>query len=319
VVFSFDGDAAGRRAARKALDGALPFASDTRSVKFLFLPPEHDPDSFIREFGRDAFSLCISQSVPLSKFLIEAAREDCDLHSAEGRAYFASNARPLWMALPDGALKLQLLGEIADLVQLTGRELTDLWLGRPAKAEYTPRQKKDGKFEGKYDNKPQGAAARYEKKASGYARPQPRLARTAPTGRADHAARLLLTFRTAWDALSNEDHTVLCELPAPHGPLFLWLESQLHEHGPQSWVALREGLQGHESESLALRLMEEPQIEPVEPAESVRELRAILNRMLVERLKVQETLAIEAAGSDPQALERYRGLQARRRELESKL
>jgi DNA primase len=48
VVFSFDGDAAGRRAARKALDGALPYATDVRSVKFLFLPPEHDPDSYIR-------------------------------------------------------------------------------------------------------------------------------------------------------------------------------------------------------------------------------------------------------------------------------
>ena len=139
-----------------------------------------------------------------------------------------------------------------------------------------------------------------------------------PTGRADHAARLLLTYRSAWDALSNEDHSMLCELPAPHGPLFLWLESQLHEHGPQSWGALREGLQGHESESLALRLMAEPEIEPVEAAESVRELRALLNRMLVERIKLQETQAIEAAGSDPLALERYRTLQARRRELELK-
>jgi len=54
VVFGFDGDAAGRRAARKALDAALPFASDTRSVKFLFLPPEHDPDSFIRQHGAQA-------------------------------------------------------------------------------------------------------------------------------------------------------------------------------------------------------------------------------------------------------------------------
>ena len=48
VVFSFDGDAAGRRAARKALDGALPHATDTRSIKFLFLPAEHDPDSYVR-------------------------------------------------------------------------------------------------------------------------------------------------------------------------------------------------------------------------------------------------------------------------------
>src|SRR6478736_1827404 len=86
VVFSFDGDAAGRRAARKALDGALPFATDVRSVKFLFLPAEHDPDSFIREFGRDAFSRYVSEATPLSRFLLDAARDGCDLGTAEGRA-----------------------------------------------------------------------------------------------------------------------------------------------------------------------------------------------------------------------------------------
>jgi DNA primase len=131
VVFSFDGDAAGRRAARKALDGALPFATDVRSIKFLFLPAEHDPDSFIREFGKEAFARYVTEAVPLSRFLIDAAREGCDLNTAEGRAHTASNAKPLWMQLPEGALKLQLLGEIADLVQLSNRELTDLWHPKP--------------------------------------------------------------------------------------------------------------------------------------------------------------------------------------------
>ncbi|MEI8325390.1 MAG: DNA primase [Betaproteobacteria bacterium] len=311
VVFSFDGDAAGRRAARKALDGALPFASDTRSVKFLFLPPEHDPDSFIRELGQEAFAHRISAAVPLSKFLIEAAREDCDMNSAEGRAHFASNARPLWSALPDGALKQQLLRDIAELVQLGARELTDLWLGRTAKKAYPSRYSKE-------------AGHRAFAGTDGPKRAQPFAAaptrnRMAPASRADHAARLLLTYRSAWDALTHEDHSMLCELAAPHGPLFVWLESQLQEHGPQSWGALREGLHGHEAEGLALRLMAGPEMEPVEPAESVRELRALLNRMLVERIKAQETQAIAAAGSDPLALERYRSLQSRRRELENKV
>ncbi len=61
VVFSFDGDSAGRRAARKALEGALPHATDVRNVKFLFLPPEHDPDSFIRANGHEAFAQCIQR------------------------------------------------------------------------------------------------------------------------------------------------------------------------------------------------------------------------------------------------------------------
>lgn len=137
VVFSFDGDAAGRRAARKALDGALPHATDTRSIKFLFLPAEHDPDSFIREHGTDAFARHVSDAMPLSRFLIEAASDGCDLASAEGRARMASQARPLWTALPDGALKRQLLGELAQLTQLKAQDLSDLW-GQAAARE-TPR------------------------------------------------------------------------------------------------------------------------------------------------------------------------------------
>src|SRR5512140_3980837 len=127
VVFSFDGDEAGRRAARKALDGALPYASDVRSVKFLFLPAEHDPDSYIREHGPEAFARMVRQATPLSRFLIEAAREGCDLASAEGRAHLAANARPLWSLLPEGALRRQLLAEIAELAQIETRELAGLW------------------------------------------------------------------------------------------------------------------------------------------------------------------------------------------------
>jgi len=104
VVFSFDGDAAGRRAAHKALEAALPYANDTRSVKFLFLPAEHDPDSFIREHGSDAFARHVANALPLSQFLLEAASAECDLGQAQGRAKLSSQARPLWNLLPDGAI-----------------------------------------------------------------------------------------------------------------------------------------------------------------------------------------------------------------------
>ena len=127
VVFSFDGDSAGRRAARKALDGALPYATDVRSIKFLFLPAEHDPDSYVREFGQDAFAEQIKQAMPLSRFLIEAASVDCDLQTAEGRARLSSHARPLWQGLPEGALKQQLLSELAQLIQLETAGLEKLW------------------------------------------------------------------------------------------------------------------------------------------------------------------------------------------------
>ncbi|MDQ6684411.1 MAG: DNA primase, partial [Pseudomonadota bacterium] len=67
VVFSFDGDAAGRRAAGRALEAALPHATDTRSFRFLFLPPEHDPDSYVRDLGAEAFERAIAAAVPLSR------------------------------------------------------------------------------------------------------------------------------------------------------------------------------------------------------------------------------------------------------------
>ena len=336
VVFSFDGDAAGRRAARKALDAALPFASDVRSVKFLFLPAEHDPDSFIRENGKDAFLRYVNEAVPLSRFLIDAARDGCDLGSIEGRSLLASNAKPLWMQLPDGALKRQLLAEIADLVQLAGRELTDLWMPKQASAtgakagrnlagKHRGADSQSNSFESinydisSYSSNQDGG---YRPKSSSKFGQKPRLGiRTQPASRADHATRLLLGNMATWDSLSGEDHAMLCEQPAPHGPLFVWLESNVHEHGPQPWGALREGLRGHDSEDLAVRLMSGPQLDESDEAggsaESDQELRSLLNRMLVERLKAQETEAIEAAKADPQALVRYRDLQARRRQLEA--
>jgi DNA primase len=308
VVFSFDGDEAGRRAARKALDGALPYATDVRSVKFLFLPPEHDPDSYIREFGQEAFAKYVSEATPLSRFLLEVAKEGCDLATAEGRAHMAANVRPLWMLLPEGALRRQLLGEIAEQVQLDSRELESLWSGRPAgrqpSTSVTP--KSSGSKSGNYA--PRSEPPPQRRRAPG---------RVLPSSRADHAARLMLADAAAWDGLSHESHAMLCDLPQPHGPLFAWLDTQVHEHGPLPWGALREGLRGHPAEPLALKLMSDTHTPS--PADSAAELTDLLNRMLVERLKAQETQAIEASASDPAALERYRTLQARRRELEASL
>ncbi|RYG13496.1 MAG: DNA primase [Burkholderiales bacterium] len=313
VVFSFDGDSAGRRAARKALDGALPYATDVRSVKFLFLPAEHDPDSYIREFGKDAFSRHVSEATPLSRFLIDAAREGCDLNTAEGRAHMAANAKPLWTQMPDGALKRQLLGEIADLVQLTGREMTDIWgTTSPARTEGSKRQtssREGSRFSGGSSGSSGGGTARPPRTGS-----SGRPGRTLPASRADHAARLLLGNMLSWDSLSGEDHAMLCELAAPHGPLFVWLEGQLHEHGALPWGALRESLRGLDFEDVAMKVMSGPAADGSGETtdESGQELRALLNLMLVDRLKQQETEALLAGKDDPSALQRYRELQERR-------
>ena len=328
VVFSFDGDAAGRRAARKALDGALPYATDVRSCKFLFLPAEHDPDSYIRAFGADAFQRFVDDAMPLSRFMIEAAREGCDLSSAEGRAHLASNARPLWSALPDGALKRQMLGEIAALVQLDARELGALWPA-PVVLAPAPQQRQaqtpDRYQHDSYSRPPDG---RYRPKTS--ATRVPSRGRTQPLSRADHAARLLLVDMPAWEALPHELHGLLCALPGEHGALFSWLDAQLHEHGVQPWAALRAGLRGLDFEPLAERLMSGPQAisGPEGDADAdagasaqadQAELAGLLDRMLIDHLKAQENQAIADAAIDPQALPRYRALQERRLAIEARL
>ncbi len=326
VVFSFDGDSAGRRAARKALDGAIPYATDTRTAKFLFLPPEHDPDSFVREHGADAFARCIQEAVPLSRFLIDAARDGCDLQEAEGRARFASQAKPLWLPLPDGALKRQLMREIATLVELDERELTSLWAPKPAatgsgravtNAPYVPGSR-DGedpsatkRFGNSYKNK-DGSKWQKPGANAGYT-PQPRsggvVGRVAPTSRADRALQILLLDNATWEQLSNAEHHLLCELPAPHGELFAWLDAQITEHGVQTWGALSEGLRGMAHEALARKLVT---VVPDDIQNDANELSLIVQKMHVEAedLELKE-LATQIA--DPAKFARYKELMDRRK------
>ncbi|AVP58312.1 DNA primase [Pulveribacter suum] len=309
VVFSFDGDTAGRRAARKALEAALPYASDTRSVKFLFLPPEHDPDSFIRVHGQDGFAREVEAAMPLSRFLPEAAREGCDMATAEGRAHMLSNARALWEALPEGALRRQLLAELAQQAQLPVQDLAALWAQPQGRAEA-------GRGQG---GAPAGEPGRrpWRGKGADAARrgPPPR---PQPARRIDHAARLLLSHMQFLEELTHEDQGLLREQPAPHGTLFLWLESRLLEHGPQPWAVLREALADQPCQRLAERLMTGSHAQTEGEERELRwELRELLNRMLVEAIKHEQIALVEQAASDPQAMERYRQLQERRLALEA--
>ncbi|RTL32622.1 MAG: DNA primase [Burkholderiales bacterium] len=123
VVFSFDGDAAGRRAAGRALEAALPHATDTRRISFLFLPAEHDPDSYIREFGPEAFEQYVKQAVPLSKQVLEHAAQDCDMDSAEGRARLLVQAIPLIAQFPQGALQGLVADELAQMARTSPEEV----------------------------------------------------------------------------------------------------------------------------------------------------------------------------------------------------
>jgi DNA primase len=127
IVFSFDGDAAGRRAARRALEASLPYIADNKEIRFLFLPKEHDPDSYIREFGTQAFERQIQDAMPLSQFLLNEVTVDLDLSAAEGRAKAQFAAKPLLQAMPPSALRLQIVRNLAQLTQSAPVEIETLF------------------------------------------------------------------------------------------------------------------------------------------------------------------------------------------------
>jgi len=292
VVFSFDGDAAGRRAARKALDGALPFATDVRNVKFLFLPAEHDPDSFIREHGSQAFARMVSDATPLSRFMIEVSREGCDIDTAEGRALLASQAKPLWTALPEGILKTQLLGEFADLIGIGERELQRLWLaaGQRPTAERS-------RLAGKGLANPASAKPR---------RPVP--IRSKPASREDRALQILFSDMKQWSVMASPLQHLLMDLTSAHGRLFTWLDQQWQEHGLQPLAALREGLRGHEHEAVLAGLLDKM---PLDIDHDPSELQSIMLEIEKAHIATQIDDLTSRMATDTQAYAHIKVLNAR--------
>ncbi|HBM08292.1 MAG TPA: DNA primase, partial [Pseudomonas sp.] len=119
VLFCFDGDAAGRKAAWRALESALPNLQDGRRARFLFLPEGEDPDSLVRSEGTDAFRARIQQQAqPLADYFFQQLSEEADPRSLEGKAHLATLAAPLIEKIPGNnlrALMRQRLGEITGL------------------------------------------------------------------------------------------------------------------------------------------------------------------------------------------------------------
>jgi DNA primase len=113
VVFCFDGDKAGRAAAARALEAALPEMNDGRQAWFLFLPDGEDPDSMVREIGKEGFEKTIEQAPPLSEFLFSFTGKGIDLQSVDGRARLAKLALPLINKVPKGFFRQLLLQELS--------------------------------------------------------------------------------------------------------------------------------------------------------------------------------------------------------------
>ena len=131
IVFCFDGDKAGQKAAWRALENALPFLQDGKRISFLFLPVEHDPDSFIREFGKVAFEQRIRDAMPLSSYLVREISAGLDLATQEGRNQLLQRARPLLTSIIAPATALLLRKEVAALSGVSQAELEALYEIKP--------------------------------------------------------------------------------------------------------------------------------------------------------------------------------------------
>ncbi len=126
VVFCFDGDRAGRAAAWRALQNALPEVREGRDIRFLFLPEGEDPDSLIRTEGQEAFEIRLDSALPLSEYLLGELSSQVDLATIEGRAQLAEQARPLLARLPKGVYREMLIKLLAETVQMAPANLGEL-------------------------------------------------------------------------------------------------------------------------------------------------------------------------------------------------
>lgn len=339
ICFSFDGDKAGQRAARRAMEAVLPYATDLRTVNFLFLPEEHDPDTYIREFGAEGFERAVADAMPLSRFLQEVAAEDCVLGTAEGRAKFAAQARPLWQALPEGVLKSQLLRELATTANVDVDTLSDVWAqgarrdasfratapapSAPPEDAYpydpdalpspgTGGSRSGAPTTGGWKGKHRDGGSRGRN--SGNRHDDTMVSRAGVVGRhgltrlsaAELAARTVLANSDLWQRLTAAQHELLCAMSGAAGEFFQALDRITHDHGslPPSQVL---PLLPDELAQWADRLRTDQDLP--QPG-SHNELQLRLMRFALDDLKAEETRAIEE-----QDRERYSRLLAQRNAL----
>lgn len=127
VYFSFDGDSAGQHALRRALEAALPVVEDDQEIRFVVLPPEHDPDSLIKEKGAQAFEDELQKSLTLTQYFVRTVSQGKDLGTAEGRSQFVAESKPLIVSMRSAPiLRKQLVGELAMHARLSPDEIERL-------------------------------------------------------------------------------------------------------------------------------------------------------------------------------------------------
>lgn len=274
VVFSFDGDSAGRRAARRALDACLAHVNDNKVIKFLFLPTEHDPDSFVRTYGSDAFAQEVHNAMPLSQFLIKEVVAENDLGTAEGRAKTQFDAKPLLQQMAPSGLRLQLVRSLAQMTQSTASEVEALFeLSQPvARVKIAP----------------------------------PRNKRSAPVGLERQILRILVAYPSLAIMMTPVALDDAARMSPDGGEMLMQLVSIAQPMGEQAnFAALAESLRasGSDFDALIAEIAEQTESELDVVA---LELAGALRQMRTQMLK-QEMDQLAARGlREPEDVARYR-------------
>jgi len=219
VVFCFDGDAAGRRAAWHALEVSLPVLADQKAVKFLFLPAEDDPDSYVRVHGREAFEKLLAEARPLSEFFLGELRSRVDMSTLEGRSRLIHEAKPLLKRVAAPALQLQLLKQVAqtaDMAPEDAARLTGLPGAGPGRAVRIAPAKGPDRSMHALDRK-------LERELLACVLAHPRLVHDVPVEIVDrgHAEGRALVALMALEGIENLAHPMILELlrDSDHGVL----------------------------------------------------------------------------------------------------
>jgi DNA primase len=277
VVFAFDGDRAGRAAAWRALQHALPEAREGREIRFLFLPEGHDPDTLVGEEGREAFERRLEAALPLSEYLVRELSGQSDLAHADGRARLAEAARPLIAQVPPGVYRELLIARIAEVVGLPASRLAELWHS--------------------------GAAA----EPTAAPPPPPRAARSAGRGGlVRQALARLVRFPGTAAAVTDAERDALTRCEEPGADLLRAVLDDLRSQPLQISAQLIERWRDRPGGEHLTRLLErEAMLE--DPAAAAVELQAALRKLAArvreQRLKVLETKSKTSRLSDEELKE----------------
>jgi len=155
VVFSFDGDRAGKAAGWKALETCLPLMQDGYQVSFLFLPDGEDPDTMVKKIGKETFEELIDKATPLTDFLIDNLQQQADITRLDGRAKLSKLAKPLIDKFPNGVLKKLVVERLARLTDIAPQDLDSK--PKPISPQTTSQTNNTQRSHGRWHNKKRNA------------------------------------------------------------------------------------------------------------------------------------------------------------------